>query len=105
MVKVDGRGRLQKSGNTHLRRLLVEAAWSYRYKPALQGEIKKRQQGQDPGIQSISWKAQHRLHQKKYTTMLSKGKPSGKAIVAVARELSGFIWSVARGIEETRRQG
>lgn len=84
--------------------MLVEAVWSYRYKPVLQGEIKKRQQGQDPGIQPISWKAQHRLH-RKYTTMLSKGKPSGKAIVAVARELSGFIWSVAREIEETRRQG
>ncbi|MFD1907386.1 transposase [Paenibacillus rhizoplanae] len=105
MVKVDGRGRLQKSGNTHLRRLLVEAAWSYRYKPALQGEIKKRQQGQDPGIQSISWKAQHRLHQKNTQRCYPRGNLVEKAIVAVARELSGFIWSVARGIEETRRQG
>ena len=94
-------GKITKSGNTHLRKLLVEAAWSYRYKPALQGEIKKRQQGQQPEIQSISWKAQHRLH-RKYTKMLSKGKPSGKAVVAVARELSGFIWSIAREIEETR---
>ncbi|MGG3510513.1 IS110 family transposase [Paenibacillus lautus] len=92
-------GNITKSGNTHLRRLLVESAWSYRYKPALQGELKKRQQGKSPEIQAISWKAQYRLH-RKYTKMLSKGKPSGKAVVAVARELSGFIWSIARELEE-----
>ncbi|MCS7463673.1 hypothetical protein N0M98_26560, partial [Paenibacillus doosanensis] len=55
--------------NTHLRRLLVESAWSYRYTPALKGELKKRQQGKSPEIQAISWKAQHRLH-RKYTKML-----------------------------------
>ncbi|MFD2881997.1 transposase [Paenibacillus rhizoplanae] len=104
MVKVDGRGRLQKSGNTHLRRLLVEAAWSYRYKPALQGEIKTPTRSRSRN--SVDFlEGSTPVTSKKYTTMLSKGKPSGKAIVAVARELSGFIWSVARGIEETRRQG
>jgi len=94
-------GTITKSGNTHLRRLLVESAWSYRYKPALQGEIRKRQVGQDPEIQAISWKAQHRLH-RKYCKMLAKGKPGGKAVVAVARELSGFIWSIARALEEKK---
>ncbi|MGG4106404.1 IS110 family transposase [Paenibacillus lautus] len=94
-------GNITKSGNTHLRRLLVESAWSYRYKPAVQGELRKRQQGQSPKVQFISWKAQNRLH-RKYMKMLSQGKPSGKAVVAVARELSGFIWAIARELEEKR---
>jgi len=51
-------GRITKTGNTHVRRLLIEAAWSYRYKPALKGEIRKRQEGQSVEIKAIAWKAQ-----------------------------------------------
>jgi transposase len=62
-------GKMTKTGNTHVRRLLIEAAWSYRYKPALKGEIRKRQEGQSPEIKAIAWKAQERLHRKYYRLM------------------------------------
>lgn len=87
-------GDITKTGNRHVRRLLIEAAWSYRYKPAVKGELKKRQKDQPTTILGISWKAQNRLHTK-YFRLLGRGKESGKAITAVARELAGFIWAVA----------
>ncbi len=91
-------GKITKSGNTHVRRLLVEAAWSYRYKPALKGKIRERQEGQSPEIKAIAWKAQDRLH-RKYFRLTSRGKPSGKAIAAIARELAGFVWAIACKVE------
>ena len=91
-------GRITKTGNRHVRRLLIEAAWSYRYQPVVKGELARRQVGQPPSIQAISWKAQHRLH-KKYYRLLSQGKSSGKAVTAIARELAGFIWAIAHDLE------
>jgi transposase len=96
-------GKTTKTGNTHVRRVLVEAAWSYRYQPALKGELKKRQEGRSAEIQAMAWKAQHRLH-KKYQKMLSRGKPSGKAMVGIARELSGFVWAIACQIENEQNR-
>lgn len=92
-------GAITKAGNKHVRRLLVESAWSYRYKPALKGDLLKRQEGQSPEVQAISWKAQNRLH-KKYYRLMVKGKPCGKVIAAVARELAGFIWAIAHEVEQ-----
>lgn len=92
-------GSITKTGNRHVRRLLVESAWSYRYQPAVKGDLERRIKGQSPVIQSISWKAQNRLH-KKYYRLLSKGKNGGKAVTAVARELAGFIWAVMQEVEE-----
>lgn len=92
-------GNVTKTGNRHVRRLLVESAWSYRYQPAVKGQLKKRQEGQSASVQAISWKAQNRLH-KKYYRLLSKGKESGKVITAVTRELAGFIWAVTQEIED-----
>lgn len=86
-------GKITKTGNQHVRRLLIEAAWSYRYQPAVKGELKKRQEGQPTNILGISWKAQNRLH-KKYYRLLGRGKASGKAVTAIARELAGFIWAI-----------
>lgn len=97
-------GKITKTGNRHVRRLLVESAWSYRYQPAVKGELQRRQKGQSPSIQAISWKAQNRLH-KKYFRLLSRGKESGKAITAVARELAGFIWSVTQELDEVVLNG
>ncbi|SDI01392.1 transposase [Alteribacillus bidgolensis] len=87
-------GSITKKGNRHVRRLLIEAAWSYRYQPAVKGELKKRQKGHPTNILGISWKAQNRLH-KKYFRLLGRGKESGKAITAIARELAGFIWGIS----------
>ncbi|MGY0695040.1 IS110 family RNA-guided transposase [Virgibacillus sp. FSP13] len=91
-------GEITKTGNRHVRRLLIEAAWSYRYKPAVKGELAKRQKGQPSHILGISWKAQNRLH-KKYFRLMGRGKESGKAITAIARELAGFIWAIAQDVE------
>ncbi|MGP7819810.1 IS110 family transposase [Niallia sp. 01092] len=95
-------GAITKTGNRHVRRLLIESAWSYRYQPAVKGDLKRRQDGLSPTIQAISWKAQNRLH-KKYYRLLSRGKESSKAITAIARELAGFIWAITQEVEGTLR--
>ena len=92
-------GAITKTGNAHLRRVLVEAAWSYRHRPSLCGAHKRRQQGLSEEIKAISWKAQQRLYTR-YWRLTSRGKIPGKAITAVARELVGFIWAV--GVQAER---
>ena len=87
------RGPITKTGNTHVRRALIEAAWHYRHKPSLQGALKRRVEGQDPGIVQHSWTAQKRLH-RTYWRMVSKGKQTPVAATAVARELAGFVWAL-----------
>ncbi|MGF6951993.1 transposase [Neobacillus sp. B4I6] len=95
-------GEITKTGNRHVRRLLIESAWSYRYQPSVKGELKRRQDGLSPIVQGISWKAQNRLH-KRYFQLLSRGKTGGKAITAVARELAGFIWAITQEINDTSK--
>lgn len=95
-------GEITKTGNQHIRRLLIESAWAYRHQPAVKGDLKKRQKGQPTDILSISWKAQNRLH-KKYYRLISRGKESPKAITAVARELAGFIWAIGVELERKMR--
>lgn len=89
------RGRITRTGNGHVRRALVEAAWAYRYRPSMSFEIRKRNEGVAPGVKKIAWKAQHRLHGR-YQKLMSRGKTKQKTIVAVARELAGFLWSLGR---------
>ena len=91
-------GRITKTGNRHIRRLLIEAAHQYRHQPTVRGDLKKRQHGQPASILDISWKAQNRLH-KKYHKLLNRNKEKGKVIAAVARELAGFIWAI--GLESS----
>ncbi|WP_081956510.1 IS110 family transposase [Paenibacillus sp. FSL R5-0912] len=88
------RGRLTKTGKASVRRALVESAWSYRYLPAVKGDLEKRLEGQSAHVQETSWKAQERLH-KKYVQMVKRGKHRNLVIAAVGRELVGFIWCVA----------
>lgn len=92
------RGGITKTGNAHLRRVLIEAAWAYRNRPALGPGVRKRQQGQPPRITEIAWKAQHRLHSR-YVRLASRGKPGQVAVTAVARELLGFMWAIAAPLE------
>lgn len=93
------RGSITKSGNSHLRRILIECAWSYRYKAHMSEAIRKRQEGQPASVRAIAWKAQVRLCQK-YRNLVSKGKSGSIAVTAVARELLGFIWAIAREVEQ-----
>jgi transposase len=93
------RGKITKTGNNHLRRILIECAWSYRYKASMSETIKKRQEGQPASIQAIAWKAQVRLC-KKCRRLINKGKSGPVAVTAVARELLGFIWAAASEVEK-----
>lgn len=88
------KGSITKAGNSHLRRVLVEAAWHYRHKPAVRASLKKRRQGQPGAVIAIADRAQHRLHGKYFKLKEGYNKPHNVAVVAVARELVGFIWAV-----------
>jgi transposase len=87
------RGPITKTGNEHVRRILVEAAKHYRRPARISKELAKRREGQPEWAISIADKAQTRLH-KKYWSMVMKGKSPNVAAVAVARELVGFLWAV-----------
>jgi len=89
------RGSLTRTGNAHVRRILIEAAQHYRHCPALSAALRSRQQGLSQEVIEISWKAQKRLS-KRLTYLLGKGKPRNKVIAALARELAGFIWAVGQ---------
>lgn len=89
-------GSITKAGNSHCRHVLVQAAWSYRHRPATSVALKRRQAGQPPGVIAHAWKAQHRLHQR--FTHLGYRKRPQIAVVAVARELVGFLWAVMQEV-------
>jgi len=97
------RGGITKTGNAHLRRIAVEAAWSYRLRPGVGPALRKRQEGVPEEIKEIAWKAQHRLH-KRYMRLAAAGKDQRKIITAVGRELLGFIWSIGVKAERATRQ-
>jgi transposase len=88
------RGSITKAGNSHVRRLLIEAAWNARLRPNVGPPLARRQQGQDPLVIERAWRAQQRLH-RRWRRMAGRSKPPQKIVVAVARELAGFIWAIA----------
>lgn len=96
------RGSMTKSGNAHMRRVLVEAAWHYRHAPRVGAALRKRQQGQSARILAIAWKAQHRLNLK-YRRLVGRGKPKQVAVITVARELVGFMWAIAHELAHQQR--
>jgi len=91
------RGALTRTGNSRVRRLLVEAAWNYRHPARLSREIETRQEGQPAVIVEIAWKAQlrlcHRYHKLRY-----RGLHQNKTCAAIARERVGFVWDIARRV-------
>lgn len=88
------RGSITKMGNSHVRRVLVEAAWAYHHRPAVGEKLRRRQEGLAPELVAYSWAAQLRLNAK--YKKLSALKPNNVAVTAVARELAGFVWAVSR---------
>ena len=92
------RGAITKTGNAHLRRVIVEAAWAYRHRPAVQGSLSARQAGLSEPVKEIAWKAQHRLHTR-YRRLVAKGKPKQQVVTAIARELLGFVWAIGIQVE------
>jgi transposase len=89
------RGSITRCGNKHLRTILVEAAWHYRHLPMMSKELRRRSRGVSEGVRRIAWETQKRLNKRLYH-LLRVGKSPQKAVVALARELAGFIWSVGR---------
>jgi transposase len=83
-------GSITKCGSSRARRTWVEAAWHYRHKPAVGPALHRRQQGQPEAVIAQAWKAQKRLYTKFWR--IAARKDSRTAVVAVARELAGFVW-------------
>lgn len=88
-------GSITKNGNAYARKLLVEAAWSYQHPARVSPEIQRRHQGIPKPIVDRAWDAQVRLC-RRYRKLVARGKQKNIAVIAVARELSGFIWDIGR---------
>src|SRR6476620_10147574 len=88
------RGSITKTGNAHLRRVVIEAAWAYRHPPAVGPTLRRRQRAASPAVRAIAWKAQHRLYGR-YRKLTGKGKCRQQVVTAIGRELLGFIWAIA----------
>src|SRR5204863_7544567 len=95
------RGAITKTGNAHLRRIIVEAAWAYRHRPSVGPTLRKRHTAVNQEVIAIAWKAQHRLHAR-YRSLTARGKSKQSAVTAVGRELLGFIWAIGTAVERPR---
>lgn len=93
--KTRTQGRITKTGNAHMRRVLGEAAFCSRLHPRRGPVLKKRQEGQSQAILDIAWQAQKRLYVK-HTRMMLQRKSHQITVTALSRELAGFVWAVAR---------
>jgi transposase len=88
-------GQITKAGPKHSRRLLVEAAKHSWRRPRVSEQLRRRQEGQDPRVCQVAWRAQRRLHRQWHKLASERGKPANVATVACARELSAFVWEAA----------
>ena len=91
------RGSITKTGNVHVRRILVESAWHYRHRPTAGKGIKARRAGQPLEVVQVAQKADTRLY-KKFRKLVDKGKRTTIAAVATARELAGFVWAIGQKV-------
>ncbi len=98
------RGGITKTGNSHLRRVVVEAAWAYQHRPNVTGFLLRRQKklALSDEVKKIAWRAQQRLH-KRYKAFAIRGKNKNQIVTALGRELLGFIWAVAREAENQQK--
>jgi transposase len=92
-------GSITKAGNKHARRILIEAAWAYCHAPRVSRPLEVRQQGQSKSVRDIAWRAQLRLTQRFKHLRMGRKLPQNKVCVAIARELCGFIWDIARQVK------
>ena len=89
---------ITKCGNSHARWMLVECSQHFRKAPKIGAALSRRQEGQPRAVKELSWRMQHRLH-KRYVKLKARGKRENKAIVAIARELSAFIWELQNKLD------
>ena len=97
-------GKITKTGNGHVRRILIEAAWNYRFAARVSVVLQKRQDGQPKAVRDIAWRAQLRLAQR-YRRLSARHLHHNKVCVAIARELAGFIWDIGVGLFLLVRRG
>src|SRR4029453_17960299 len=90
-------GAITTAGNPHARRALVEGAWAYRYPAKVSRHLQLRLEKLPKPIQDSSWKAQVRLW-KRYRRLMARGKHVNQVVVAIARELVGFMWAIAKQV-------
>jgi transposase len=93
-------GRITRTGNGHVRRILTEASWNYRFRPRPSRAIRKRRESQSVEVVVIAERAEQRLS-RRFQHLAQKGKVSQKVVTAVARELAGFVWAIAREVMRT----
>ena len=86
------RGAITKTGNAHLRRVLVEAAWHYRHHPFVGDALRHGSAAPPPTRIAQAWTAQQRLY-RRYQRLAARGKPKQHIVTAIARELTGFVWA------------
>jgi transposase len=86
-------GSITKTGNTHARRLLTEAAWNYRFRPRIGYPAQRRAEHLPQVLRELGWKAQLRLTAR-FARLHARGIPRNKICVAIARELAGFVWAI-----------
>ena len=92
-------GPITKTGNKHARRILVEAAWNYRFSARVSRVLEVRQQDQPKIIRDIAWRAQLRLTKRFRHLRVGRKLPQNKVCIAIARELAGFIWDIGRHVQ------
>lgn len=98
------RGKITKTGNGHIRRALVQACWQYRHRPAVGAGLRARREGQPERVLGIAEKAERRLSGR-YARLKARGKNANKVVIAIARELVGFLWAALKEPSEPARHG
>ena len=91
-------GEVTKCGNPHARWLLVECAQHYANPTKVGKELSKRQEGQSRQVKEVSWRAQNRLHLR-FKKLMGRKLQRNKTLIAVARELTGFIWELLHNLD------
>lgn len=86
---------ITKTGNAHVRHVLVQAGWHYQRAPRAGSSVRKRRAGQPANVVAVARRADERLH-RKYQRLVGRGRRSTVAVTAVARELAGFIWALGQ---------
>lgn len=98
------RGGITKTGNGHVRRVLVESAWQYRYPARKTAVLQRRAERASEQVQEIAWKAQKRLCAR-YRRLEARGKLKVQVCIAIARELAGFIWAIGQTLPQPAARG
>ena len=92
------RGGITKAGNGRARRVLIEGAWTYRFRARMSRLLQERQAGLPKAVCDIAWKAQLRLCSR-YRKLMARGKRQGVVTTAIAREMAAFLWAIGREVE------